>query len=131
MKDFWAKFDANGWSIWKTHYIRYEGEGKVGYLTGNLKNGYLRNIDHFRKYCFSVLGVYGVEGDYNIDGVWIWRGTEIPSEWKEHQSYDYFEFTKLDHTNGDHRKITEDYWTCLNEGDMVDGHPVYEAKWFK
>ena len=42
----------------------YLGEGKVGYLTNNLKNGFLRNIDHFRKYAFCVLGVYGVEGDY-------------------------------------------------------------------
>lgn len=21
----WATFDLEGWSIWKTHYIRYEG----------------------------------------------------------------------------------------------------------
>lgn len=78
MKEFWEKYDAEGWSLWKSHYIRYEGEGKVGYLTCNLKNGFLRNLDHFRKYTFSVLGVYGVEGDYEIDGVWLWRGTEIP-----------------------------------------------------
>jgi hypothetical protein len=54
------------------------GEGVVGYLTNNLKNGYLRNIDHFRKYTFATLGVFGVEGNYEIDGVWLWRGTEIP-----------------------------------------------------
>ncbi len=51
------------------------GEGTVGYLTNNLKNGYLRNIDHFRKYTFATLGVFGVEGNYEIDGVWLWRGT--------------------------------------------------------
>jgi len=50
----------------------------------------LRNIDHFRKYTFAVLGVYGVDKAYEIRGIWLWRGTEIPEEWKEHQSYDYF-----------------------------------------
>lgn len=25
LKEFWGKFDPEGWSIWKTHYVRYEG----------------------------------------------------------------------------------------------------------
>ena len=99
LKKFWENYDPEGWSIWKSSYILYEGEGKVGYLTCNLKNGFLRNIDHLRKYAFAVLGVYGSEGDYIIDGVWLWRGTEIPNEWIEHNSYDYFKFKKLDHTS--------------------------------
>jgi elongation factor 1-gamma len=43
-----------------------------------LKNGFVRNLDHFRKYAFGVLGVYGDEGDLVITGTWLWRGTEIP-----------------------------------------------------
>ena len=50
-------------------------EGTVGYLTSNLKNGHLRNIEHFKKYSFAMHGVYGVEGNFEIDGVWMWRGT--------------------------------------------------------
>lgn len=64
LKETWPKFDHDGYSLWKVHYVRDESEGKVDYLTNNLKNGYLRNIDHFRKYTFAVLGVYGVPGDY-------------------------------------------------------------------
>lgn len=78
LKDTWAKFDHEGWSLWRVDYDKYEGEGVVGYLTNNLKNGYLRNIDHFRKYTFNVFGVYGTEGNYDITGIWLWRGTEIP-----------------------------------------------------
>ena len=51
------------------------GEAVVGYLTNNLKNGHVRNIDHFRKYCFATHGVYGTEGNFEIEGVWMWRGT--------------------------------------------------------
>lgn len=78
LKRFWAAFDPAGWSLWKSDYELYEGEGKVGYLTCNLKNGFVRNLDHFRKYAFGTLGVYGDEGDLVIKGAWLWRGTEIP-----------------------------------------------------
>lgn len=127
---FWANYDPEGFSIWKLEYELYEGEGKVGYLTCNLKNGFIRNIEDFRKYAFGVLGVYGDEGDLVIQGVWLWRGTEIPEEWKEHNSYEYFRFKKLDHTNEEDRKLLEDYWCNLDEG-LVEGRPIYEAKWFK
>jgi hypothetical protein len=59
----------------KVIFLIISGEGLVGYLTNNLKNGHIRNIDHFRKYCFAVHGVYGVENNYEIDGLWMWRGT--------------------------------------------------------
>lgn len=127
---FWATFDPEGYSIWKLEYELYDGEGKVGYLTCNLKNGFIRNIEDFRKYAFGVLGVYGTEGDLVIHGSWMWRGTEIPEEWKEHNSYEYFKFRKLDHTKEEDRKIVEEYWININEG-TVEGREIYEAKWFK
>lgn len=37
----------------------------------------------------------------------MWRGTEIPMEWKEHQSYDYFTFTKMDPKNEADQKLAE------------------------
>ena len=55
-------------------------------------NGFIRNLDHFRKYAFAGYGVYGVPGCYDIKGAWMWRGTEIPGEWKEHQSFEYHNF---------------------------------------
>jgi elongation factor 1-gamma len=75
--------------------------------------------------------VYGVENNYEIDGLWMWRGTEIPMEWKEHQSYDYFTFTKLDQRNEADQKLAEEYWLNQNEGQIVEGKPVYDVTWFK
>lgn len=55
-----GKLDTDGWSVWKVSYIKYEGEGVVGYITNNLKNGHLRNLDdHFRKYALAAYGVIG------------------------------------------------------------------------
>ena len=131
MKIFWEKFDPEGWSIWKCVYDKYEGEGVVGYLTNNLKDGYTRNLDHFRKYSFANFGVYGVEGCYDIKGVFVWRGTEIPFEIKDHVSGDYFKYTKLDHTKEEDRKLVEDYWVNLDEGIVVDGSPIYNVQYIR
>jgi len=70
-------------------------------------NGFIRNLDHFRKYAFAGYGVYGVPGNYDIKSVYLWRGTEIPLEWKDHQSYEYHNFEKLDHTNPAHKQLVE------------------------
>ena len=110
---FWEKFDPVGWSLWKLVYQKYEGEGTVGYLTSNLKNGFLRNLDHFRKYAFAGFGVYGTEGNYEIQGAWLWRGTEIPEEMREHQSFEYYTVTKLDHTKEEDRALIDQYWANL------------------
>jgi elongation factor 1-gamma len=61
----------------------------------------------------------------------MWRGLEIPEEWREHQSFEYHNFEKLDHNNEAHRKMLEEYWINTKEGDLVEGQPVYEAKHFK
>jgi hypothetical protein len=52
-------------------------------------------------------------------------------EWKEHQSYDYFTFTKLDQKNEADQKLAEEYWLNQNEGQIVEGKPVYDVTWFK
>lgn len=132
LKELWPKFDHEGWSVWKVDYIKYEGEGVVGYLTSNLKNGHLRNLDDaFRKYCFATYGVYGDEGNYEIDGIWMWRGTEIPHFWTQHNSFEYFTFKKLDPKNEADQLLTEEYWLKINEGDKVQGRNVFDATWYR
>lgn len=59
-------------------YDKYEGEGIKLYLTSNLKDSFLQRCDQLRKHAFGTFGVYGEEGNYEIEGVWVWRGNEIP-----------------------------------------------------
>jgi elongation factor 1-gamma len=100
-------------------------------MTSSIRCGHVRRIDHFRKYTFATYGVYGVEGDYELDGVWMWRGLEIPEEWKEHQCYEYFIFTKMDPKNEVDQALAEEYWLNTTEGQLVEGRPVYDTSWFK
>jgi len=80
MVDFWKKFDANGYSLWTMRYDKLPSEGKILFRTRNSLSFFLQKLDNFRKYSFSAHGIYGVEGDYDIRGCWMWRGTEIPEE---------------------------------------------------
>jgi elongation factor 1-gamma len=110
MKNFWTKYDAAGYSIWFMQYQKLPSEGKVLFRSNNFASIFLQNLDKFRKYTFSAFGVYGVEGDYEIRGVWMWRGTEIPAEVQEHDNFPYLTLKKLDHTSEVDRKLVEDYW---------------------
>jgi len=132
VKTFFEQFDPQGYSIWHISYDKAEGEGRILFLTNNLMNGFLQRLEHFRKYAFAVHGVYGDEPNLEIRGLWVWRGTEIPNEIKEHDSYDFHKFTKLDHTKEEDRKKVEEYWSGLNEDeDVVDGLTVRTVRWFK
>jgi len=132
VKEFWNQFDKDGYSIWFVEYEKAPGEGKVVYLTNNLMNGFLQRLDHFRKYCFGVYGVYGDEPNLEVRGVFAWRGTKIPLMVKQHDQYDYHKFTQLDPANEADRKKLEEFWTKLNEDeDKVDGLTARTVKYFK
>ena len=92
---------------------------------------FLQKLDQFRKYTFSAHGIYGVEDGYDIRGVWMWRGTEIPEEVKQHDTYEYMFIDKLDSAKPEDRKLIEEYWLNLEEGQMVDGMPVAYVETFK
>ena len=47
---------------------------------------------------------------FEIEGVWMWRGTEIPQEFKDHESFDYLETRKLDFNNELDKKLITDFW---------------------
>lgn len=122
LKFLWENYDANGYSFWYVKYQKYEGEGIKLHLTSNLKDSTLQRLDTFRKYVFGTFGVYGDEGNYEIRGVWLWRGTEIPDMIKELPNYEYHDWIKLDHTNEEHRKLLNDYWSGMEQDvSVADG----------
>jgi elongation factor 1-gamma len=80
LNDFWTKFDPDGFSIWFIHYQKSADQGRLAFKTKNLRSNFLQKVDNFRKYTFAVHGVYGQEPDLQIEGVWMWRGKNIPEE---------------------------------------------------
>ena len=80
LAEAWKKFDPKGYSFYWLQYQNLPTDGKILFKTNNAVSIFLQKLDHFRKYCFSVYGVYGVEGDYVCRGLFMWRGVGIPQE---------------------------------------------------
>lgn len=94
----WIKknFDPNGYSIWKLDYDKLPTECKVDYKTKNMCSRFLDMNEAFRKDVFCVHTVLGEEGNYNIRGVWLMRGTEKLPNLDQNSSTEYYNFRKLD-----------------------------------
>ena len=130
MNKFWELYDPEGYSLWWMEYQNLPQEGKVLFRTSNSKGMFLQKLDSFRKYAFAVHGVYGSEGDYKIRGVWMWRGTDIPNEMKEHDNFPYMTVRKLDINKPEDKQMVHDYWTKVNETDQVDGRFAADVEYF-
>ena len=130
MNKFWEVYDPDGYSLWWMEYQNLPEEGKVLFRTSNSKGMFLQKLDNFRKYAFAAHGVYGSEGDYKIRGVWMWRGTDIPNEMKEHDNFPYMTIRKLDINKEEDKQLVNDYWTKLNETDQVEGRFAADAEYF-
>ena len=130
MKKFWEVYDPQGYSIWWLEYQNLPSECKILFRTSNSKGMFLQKCDQVRRYAFAVHGVYGVEDDYKIRGVWMFRGLEIPQEMKDNDLYEYITFRKLDITKPEDKQLVHDYWTKLNETDEVEGRKCADVEYF-
>ena len=130
MKKFWEIYDPEGYSIWHLEYQNLPSECKILFRTSNSKSMFLQKCDPLRRYAFAVHGVYGVEDDYKIKGVWMFRGLEIPQEMKDNDIYEYITFRKLDTNNETDKQLIHDYWTKLNETDEVEGRKCADVEYF-
>ena len=130
MKKFWEIYDPKGYSIWWLEYQNLPSECKILYRTSNSKGMFLQKCDALRRYAFAVHGVYGVENDYKVRGVWMFRGLEIQQEMQDNDLYEYITFKKLDINKEEDRQLIHDYWTKLNEEDVVEGRKCADVEYF-
>ncbi|CRH01704.1 elongation factor 1-gamma, putative [Plasmodium relictum] len=129
MPHFWKIFDKNGWSLFYMKYDKLEDECQISFVACNMAGGFLQRLENnFSKYSFAVVSVLGENKSYDIEGVWLFRGTEIPFEMKDHPSFEYHIFKQLDANNDSDRKIVEDYW-CSKE--TISNRPVVDRKVWK
>lgn len=132
MKHFFENYDPEGYSLWFTHYEKYEGEGVLLYQTSNLMNGFLQRMDDkFRNYCFSMLAILGEEPNLEIEGVWLFRGKTIPQEMIDHPQFEYYQKRQLDVSKEEDRKLISDFWCAKADVSTVNGQKVQECKMFK
>ena len=127
---FAKDYDAKAYSIFKFKYQKYdETDCTVLFKTENLRDISMQKIDHQRKNAFSVVGVYGAPGNFDLIGVWMFRGLGVP-EWIA-DAMEYYDKDELCPSNPEHRKIIDAYWLNKKEGDSIEGRVVASTVDFK
>ena len=130
MNKFWEIYDPEGYSLWWVEYQNLPTECKILFRTSNSKGMFLQKCDAVRRYAFAVHGVYGVEDDYKIRGMWMFRGKEIPQEMKDNDLYEYLTFRRIDINNPADKQLVHDYWNKLDENDEVEGRKCADVEYF-
>ena len=127
---FAKDYDAKAYSIWRFKYEKADAEDcTVLFKTENLRDITMQKIDCFRKNGFSVVGIYGKEGGYEVDGVWMFRGLGVP-EWIQ-DGYEYYEKTQLCPSKEADRAMINDFWLNKKTGDVCNGLPIASTVDFK
>jgi elongation factor 1-gamma len=132
-KDFWPNFDAQGYSIFFQNY-NYNSENRVYFMTCNLMGGFLQRCDEIRKYALGVLLLAGNSEDappFEVSGVWIFRGPDVPQGMKENPDSEYYTFTKLDPNSKEDRQKVESWFFAEQVQTGAGKLNVLERRFFK
>ncbi|GBE61869.1 elongation factor 1-gamma [Babesia ovata] len=125
----WSNYDAENWSFYFMKYNKLDDECQSDITTSNMLSGFLQRFEpDFRRISFGVINVMGSGNSYDIMGVWLIKGTELPPSVTEHPSFEFQTFTKLNVKDEAHRRMITDYF-CAE--DSINGVPIADAKVWK
>ncbi|KAF3957009.1 hypothetical protein ACB098_12G015800 [Castanea mollissima] len=128
IKGFWDMFDPEGYSLWFCDY-KYNDENTVSFVTLNKVGGFLQRMDLARKYAFGKMLIIGSEPPFKVQGLWLFRGTEIP-KFIIDECYDMelYEWKKVD-INDEAQK--ERVSQMIEDCEPFEGEALLDAKCFK
>lgn len=130
MDYFWKHFDKENYSVWKGTY-KYGFEIKQQFMAANLIRGMFQRLGKMCKHSFGNVAVLKNDKDeYEISGVFFWKGHGLAFELCEDWNTDYevYDWVKLDSDNAADKKTITEYFAW--EGDF-NGKKFLEAKTWK
>lgn len=119
---FWENYNPEEYSLYLQDF-KYQEENKVDFMTNNKAKGFCQRSDGIRKVAFGVMQILDSsesKGYYCLKGVWLFQGTSDEAMVIANPEYETFNWTKLDATKEEHKKMVEDYW-CSNCEKECDG----------
>jgi elongation factor 1-gamma len=117
MDYIWEHFEPEAWSFWKVDYDKLPSDNKILFEARNRAENFMSGCDSFRKHWYGVHCVLGEEGDYNIRGIWMWRGPDFYEPLKDHPAWEYNFYKKLDPSNPEDKEMITTWFTA---GDQVN-----------
>jgi len=129
-KWLWENYDADGWCWYFCKYKHPTDFVKL-FNANNLINGFLQRLDPLRKYGFGSLVVCGdaEKAPWNIYGVWLFRGKEIPFEMIDCPDSEVYDFEPVDLNNEEHKSKMNSILAV--EGPFFEQGPEFECQTWK
>lgn len=110
-----TEWDPKHFSMWHCKYDKMPKECKDELRTSNMISFFYKGLEGLNKDTLSVHGAYGPESDHDIMGVWMFKGAEeVHPKMKDHNQYEYFEWTKLDMANAENVATVKEFWLNTN-----------------
>jgi len=127
---FWDHFDADNYSIWLCEYKFPEDLGMT-FQSENLITGMFQRLDKLNKNAFASVGLFGKSRNSQIQGIWIWRGTELVFKLSDNWQVDYesYDWTRLDASSPETRALVDEF--LLHEEDSMTYKPHKPAVYDK
>lgn len=106
---FWGTFDPEGYSAWRVTY-KYPESLKMIFMTCNLITGLFNRMDHLRKIAFGIMSIFGESNNNQIEGVFIFKGQELPAELMDVPDYESYTWTRMDLGQPKEKELLEDFF---------------------
>jgi elongation factor 1-gamma len=103
-------------------------------MTSNLVSGFLERTEEMRKHAFGVMLVLGEEKPFEVEGVWLMRGTDaegVKAMLDCNPDAEYFDWVRIDPDSEAHRKLVADIWCSPCETKLGGAKFIYDSKVFK
>merc|ERR1712212_1347845 len=126
---FKEHFPKDNYSVWQGNY-KYNDELKQKFMASNMIGGMFQRIEKLRKHAFASVLIFGENGNFEIEGVWIWRGHDLVFPLCEDWTTDYetYEWKKLDYDAPETQLKIKEFWAW--EGNF-DGRKNAGGKIYK
>src|SRR3989338_1694442 len=129
----WEKIDQDNYSFYDCTFKDNDQlkENQL-FMTTNLIGGFFRSLDKLRKNGFASAVILGDKNQQQIHFLWLFKGTDIPSDLKINEDqdipfFDRFDMSKLDLSNTDSKILINDYLLWNN----IKGLPFLAGKILK
>jgi len=112
VKYFWENYEDEGWSLWSSTY-KYNDELDNLMRTCNLIGGMFQRLEKMVKYSFASVIIFKENDDsktFQVKGVWVIRGREIPELMKICDDYELYDWVRLDAKDQTTMQTVNEYW---------------------
>ena len=113
--------DRTGYTLWHQLY-KFNSENKRDFMTSNLVGGFIQRSEEMRKHAFGVMHVLNTEAPFEVEGVWLMRGTDVKAMLDCNPDGEYFDWVRLDPESEAARTLVADTWCTY---DKLGGKAVY------